>query len=160
VGCKLPLMEDLNTNVGFPCNKREEVIVDLIDELYLIDSFHGFWLWTPCRTATRAKRTWHQQRGTTWHYLQPDYILAQAGGTHKFKGVGFHFPRFLHSNHCAVVAVVRAGGEGRLKTYRRKHQNSCCPCRLVQKTRTRQLLTHLQLSALTQSRCRSQGKIG
>jgi hypothetical protein len=40
----------------------------------------------------------------------------------KFKGVGFRFPRFLHSNHHAVVAVVRVGGEGWLKTYRRKCQ--------------------------------------
>ncbi len=36
--------------------------------------------------------------------------------------MGFCFPRFLHYNHCAVVAVVRAGGEGRLKTYRCKRQ--------------------------------------
>jgi hypothetical protein len=36
--------------------------------------------------------------------------------------MGFRFPRFLHSNHRAVVAVVRGGGEGWLKTYRRKRQ--------------------------------------
>jgi hypothetical protein len=29
-----------------------------------------------------------------------------------FTGMGFCFPRFLHSNHCAIVAVVRAGGGG------------------------------------------------
>jgi hypothetical protein len=39
-----------------------------------------------------------------------------------FMGMGFCFPWFLHSNHCAIVAVVRAGGEGRLKKYRRKRQ--------------------------------------
>ncbi len=37
-------------------------------------------------------------------------------------GVGFRFLRFLHSNHRAIIAVVRAGGEGRLKKYRRKRQ--------------------------------------
>jgi hypothetical protein len=108
--------------VGFPHDKREEVIVDLLNKLCLVDSSHGFWLQTPCRTTTRARWTWSQQRGTTRHYLQPDYILAQAGETRKFKGVGFRFPRFLHSNHCAVVAVVSAGEEGWLKTYRRKRQ--------------------------------------
>jgi hypothetical protein len=44
------------------------------------------------------------------HYSQPDYILARAGETRKFRGVGFCLLRFLHSNHRAVVAVVRAGG--------------------------------------------------
>jgi hypothetical protein len=115
-GCKLLVMGDLNTNIGFPRDKWEEVIVNLINKLCLVDSSHGFWLRTPCRTATRARWTWSQRRGTTRHYLQPDYILAQAGETRKFKGMGFCFPRFLHSNHHAVVVVVRAGGEVRLKT--------------------------------------------
>jgi hypothetical protein len=39
-----------------------------------------------------------------------------------FTSVRFHFPRFLHSDHCTIIAVVRAGGEGRLKKYRRKRQ--------------------------------------
>jgi hypothetical protein len=39
-----------------------------------------------------------------------------------FTGVGFCFSRFLHSDHPAIVAVVRAGGEGRLKKHRRKRQ--------------------------------------
>jgi hypothetical protein len=30
-GCKLLVMGDLNVNVEFPCDKREEVIVDLLD---------------------------------------------------------------------------------------------------------------------------------
>jgi hypothetical protein len=39
-----------------------------------------------------------------------------------FMGMGFRFPCFLHSDHCAIIAVVKVGGEGRLKKYRRKHQ--------------------------------------
>ena len=39
-----------------------------------------------------------------------------------FTGVGFCFPHFLHSNHCAIIAVIRAGGEGRLKKYQCKRQ--------------------------------------
>ncbi len=39
-----------------------------------------------------------------------------------FTGVGFRFPHFLHSDHRAIIVVVRAGGEGRLKKYRRKRQ--------------------------------------
>jgi hypothetical protein len=47
---------------------------------------------------------------------------TSRGEMRKFKGMGFHFPWFLHSDHHAVVAVIRAGGEGRLKTYWHKHQ--------------------------------------
>jgi hypothetical protein len=45
--CKLLVMGDLNINVGFPRDKREEVIVNLLDELCLVDSLRGYWLWTP-----------------------------------------------------------------------------------------------------------------
>jgi hypothetical protein len=121
-GYKLLVMGDLNVNVGFPCDEWEEVIVNLLDELCLVDLLRGYRLWTPHRTATRARWTWSQKRGTTRHYLQPDYILAQAEETGMFMGVGFCFPQFLHSTHHAIVVVVRVGGEGRLKKYRRKRQ--------------------------------------
>ena len=75
-GCKLLVMGDLNINVGFPHEEREEVIVNLLDKLGLVDLLRGYWLRTPQRTATRARWTWSQKRGTTRHYLQPDYILA------------------------------------------------------------------------------------
>ncbi len=63
VGCKLLIIGDLNANNGFPCNKQEEVIFDLLNKLCLVDSLRGFWLWTPCRTATRERWMWSQQRG-------------------------------------------------------------------------------------------------
>jgi hypothetical protein len=74
--CKLLVMGDLNINVGFPCNKWEEVIVSLLNKLCLVDLLRGYWLWTPQRTATRARWTWSQKRETTRHYSQPDYIMA------------------------------------------------------------------------------------
>jgi hypothetical protein len=115
-------MGDLNINVGFPHAKGEDVIVDLLNKLCLVDSSHGYWRWTPHRTATRAQWMWSQKCGTTRHYLQPDYILAHAEEMGIFTGVGFCFLQFLHSNHCPIIVVVRAGGEGRLKKYRCKHQ--------------------------------------
>jgi hypothetical protein len=54
-GYKLLVMGDLNVNVGFPRDKWEEVIVDLLNKLCLVDSLHGYQLRTPCRTATRAR---------------------------------------------------------------------------------------------------------
>jgi hypothetical protein len=40
-GCKLLVMGDLNINIGFPHDKREEVIVNLLDELGLVDLLNG-----------------------------------------------------------------------------------------------------------------------
>ncbi len=121
-GCKLLVMGDLNINAGFPCDKQEGVIVNLLNKLCLVDSSRGYQLRTPQRTATRARWTWSQKRGTTQHYSQPDYVMAQAEEKGMFTGMGFCFPRFLHSDHHAIIAVVRAGGEGWLKKYRCKHQ--------------------------------------
>jgi hypothetical protein len=56
-GSKLLVMGDLNINVRFPRDEREEVIVDLLDKLGLVDLSHGYWLRTPLRTATRARWT-------------------------------------------------------------------------------------------------------
>jgi hypothetical protein len=103
-------MGDLNIDIGFPCDKWEEVIVNLLDELCLVDLSRGYHLWTPRRTATKARWTWIQKRGTMQHYLQPDYILARTGETSMFTGMGFCFPWFLHSDHRTIVAVVRRGG--------------------------------------------------
>jgi hypothetical protein len=77
VGCKLLVMRDLIVNVVFPQDKREEVIVDLLNKTNLVDTSRGFWLWTPRRAATRAQWTWSQKRGTTGYYSQPAYILAR-----------------------------------------------------------------------------------
>ncbi len=54
--------------------------------------------------------------------MQPDYILAHTEETGIFMGMGFRFLWFLHSDRRAIIAVVKVGGEGRLKKYRRKRQ--------------------------------------
>jgi hypothetical protein len=110
-------MGDLNINVKFSQDKQEEVIVDLLDETNLADTSRGFWLQTPCRTASRARWTWSQKRGTTRYYPQPDYILARVTERGIFKGVGYRFPQFIHSNHRTIVAVVQAGPGGQLRQY-------------------------------------------
>jgi hypothetical protein len=54
-GYKMLVMGDLNVNIGFPCDKWEEVIVNLHNKLCLVDLSCGYWLRTPCRTATRVQ---------------------------------------------------------------------------------------------------------
>jgi hypothetical protein len=54
--------------------------------------------------------------------MQPDYILACKTERGIFKGGGFCFPWFLHSDHHAIVRVVWKGRGGRLRQYRRMRQ--------------------------------------
>jgi len=107
---------------GYPWDEREEIIVDLFDEINLIDSSCRFRLQTPRRASTRARWTWSQKRRGMRHYTQPDYIMARPGDMCQFKGVGFRSPRLLHLDHRAVVANVRVGRKGRLKNYLRARQ--------------------------------------
>ena len=111
-GCKPVVLGDLNINFGYPRDEREG---DLLEEINLIYSSCRFRLQTPQQASTRACWTWSQCRGTR-HYTQPDYIMARAGDMSQFKGVGFRSPRFLHSDHRAVVANIREGKKGRLKS--------------------------------------------
>ena len=46
-GCKPIILGDLNINFRFPRDKREELIVNLHNEINLIDTLHSFWLRTP-----------------------------------------------------------------------------------------------------------------
>ena len=121
-GCRPIVLGDLNINFWYPRDEREEIIVDLLDEINLIDSSRSFRLRTPQRAGTRARWTWSQRRQGTRHYTQPDYIMARARDISRFKGVGFRSPRFLHSDHCAVVANIRVGRKGQLRDYRRARQ--------------------------------------
>jgi hypothetical protein len=78
-GCKPLVLGDLNNNFGFPRDKREEVIVDLLDEINIIDTSRRFPLRTSRRSTTKARWTWSQKRGGTRYYTQPDYFMARAG---------------------------------------------------------------------------------
>jgi hypothetical protein len=64
-GCKPVVLGDLNINFGFPQDKREEVIVDLLNEINLIDTPCRFRLRTPQQACTRAWWTWSQKRRGT-----------------------------------------------------------------------------------------------
>jgi hypothetical protein len=56
------------------------------------------------------------------HYSQPDYIMAREGDVRQFWTVGFRWPRYHDSDHRAVVATIRRGRVGRLKSYRKQRQ--------------------------------------
>jgi exonuclease III len=122
LGCKPIVLGDLNIYFGFPRDEREEVIVDLLDEINFIDMSRRFPLRTLRWTTTRARWTWSQKRQGTRYYTQPDYFMARAGDIAHFEGVGFRSPRYLHSDHCAVVANIRVGRTGGLKKYQRARQ--------------------------------------
>jgi hypothetical protein len=57
------VMGDLNVNIEFPCDKQEEVIVDLLNEANLVDTSCGYRLRTLRRTATRAQWSWSKKGG-------------------------------------------------------------------------------------------------
>ena len=115
-------MGDLNANVGFPRDKREEIIVDLLDEYNVTDSSRRFMLQSLCRFGGHVRFTWSRKWGRgiegTRHYLTPDYFMVQGDGQSKVKGVGFRFPQFLHSDHRAVAADICVGCQGKLKENR------------------------------------------
>jgi hypothetical protein len=75
-----------------------------------------------------------------------------------FMGMGFRFPRFLHSDHCAIVAVVRAGGEGRLKKYRRKCQKLPLSLPLGPKDGDKTVLNALAAKCVNPKPTQKQGK--
>jgi hypothetical protein len=121
-GCIPIILGDLNINFGDPWDEREELIVDLLDEINLVDTSRKYAPWRPRRLLKRARWTWQHKREGRTHYSQPDYILAREGDVRRFRKVGFRWPRYHDSNHRAVVATIQQGRKGRLKSYRKQRQ--------------------------------------
>jgi hypothetical protein len=69
-GCRPIVLGDLNINFWYPRDEREEIIVDLLDEINLIDSLRSFRLRTPQQAGTQARWTWSQRRQGTRYYTQ------------------------------------------------------------------------------------------
>jgi hypothetical protein len=97
VGCTPIVLGDLNINIdiGFPWDKREEIIVDLLEEINLLDMLRTFKLWLPNKYGGHVRFTWSQKWGkgrtSMKHYLQPDYCLVQEGEQSNVKGMRFRF---------------------------------------------------------------------
>ena len=78
-GCIPIVMGDLNTIVGFPRDKQEEIIVDLLDEINVTDMSRRFKLRTPSRFGGHVRFTWSRKWGRMRegmrHYLTPDHLI-------------------------------------------------------------------------------------
>ena len=117
--CHPLLLGDLNINFGSPRSEREEIIVDLLDEIGLADMSRKFQQrWRNGRQGG-GRWTWRQRRGGQWHQSQPDYCMARERDGKLFRNVAVRRPRIHDSDHRAVVASIRRGRPGQLKAYRR-----------------------------------------
>ncbi len=119
--CKPLLLGDLNINFGSPQNSREEAIADLLDDINLVNMSQKYVQRHGRRQGKGVRWTWRQRRGVHWHQSQSDYCMAWGEDAKLFCNVAFWQPRFLTSDHRAVVASIVRGRHGRLKLYCR-----CC----------------------------------
>ena len=118
VNCHPLLLGDLNINFGSPRSEREEIIVDLLDEIGLVDISRKFLQrWRDGRQGG-GRWTWRQWRGGQWHQSQPDYCMARDRDAKLFQNVAVRRPRIHDSDHRAVVAKIWKGDPGQLKAYR------------------------------------------
>ena len=121
-------MGNLNINLEHTRDEREAATANLLDKINLVDTSHKFTLRQCSLQKARKHWTWHQKRRGRWIYSQPDYIMAQEGSIARFQKAGFQSPPIHNSDHRAVVAHIRKGCNGSLKTYRQNCQ--CFPITL------------------------------
>jgi hypothetical protein len=99
--CHPLLLGDLNINFGSPRSEREEIIVDLLDEMGLADMSRKFLQrWRNGRQGG-GRWTWRQRRGRQWHQSQPDYCMARERDGKLFQNVAVRRPRIHDSDHRA-----------------------------------------------------------
>ncbi len=78
-GCASIVLGDLNIDFRDPRNKREELIVNLLNNTNIVDALRQFVPQQPRRQSTQARWTWRHKRDRRTHHLQPDYIFASEG---------------------------------------------------------------------------------
>ena len=120
-GCVPIVLGDLNINFRDPQNGREELIMDLLDDINLVDTSRQYTPHQPCKQLTRAWWTWRHKREGQTHYSQPDYIFASGGDAMQIWNVGFRWPQYHNSDHQAVIATIRTG-KRQLTVYWSKRQ--------------------------------------
>ncbi len=120
--CSLIVMGNLKTIVEHPCNKGEAAIANLLDKINLVDISRKLTPWWCSLQRCRLCWTWHQKHRGRWICSQPDYIMAWEGDIWKFWKVGFRSPPIHNTDHRAVVAHIRKGQCGSLRTYQWSRQ--------------------------------------
>jgi hypothetical protein len=78
-GCTPLVLGDLTINFSDPRNEREELILDLLNDINIVDESRRFVPQRPHKQSTRAQWTWRHKREGRMHHLQPDYIVAREG---------------------------------------------------------------------------------
>jgi hypothetical protein len=102
-GCKPILLGNLNANILFPRDERQDAIVEMCDSMTLVimaNQFqqrhqHGSW---------GARWTWQMRRGGRFISSTCDYLLAREPCCKRFRHVRLVNPHHYYSNHCAIVA--------------------------------------------------------
>ncbi len=64
----------------------------------------------PSKDCHKGKMDLEPKRGDDAALLAAKLHSGASREKGMFTGMGFRFPRFHHSDHCAIIAVVRAGG--------------------------------------------------
>jgi hypothetical protein len=71
--------------------------------------------------SVEGKRTWQMRRGGQWVSSQCDYFLGRATDLGRFQHVSVQLLFCHDSDHCALVAKIRAGGGEEMKKYRQRY---------------------------------------
>ena len=119
-GCKPLLVGDMNIDLEYPRDERDEKVAEQCDFWNLTDMSRQFS--QRRRRKTRGRWTWRQQRLGRWVQSHPDYFLAKEGSRRIFRNVALRRPRHHDTDHRAVVATLFGGSVRTTKAYRRRRQ--------------------------------------
>lgn len=74
--CKPILLGDLNINLEYPWDERDETIAEQCVAMNLVEMTSHF-IQPPVRELAQGRWTWQMRRGYCWVSSHPDYFLAR-----------------------------------------------------------------------------------
>ena len=119
-GCKPILTGDLNVNLEYLGDERDDAIAEQVDGMDLINMTHQFK--QRRRHRIQGGWTWIQWKRGQWMSLQCDYFPTREGDCRQFCNVSLRLPSLHHPYHGAVVTTIYLGAKKHMKTYRKRRQ--------------------------------------
>ena len=111
-GCRTLIIGDLNVDLDFPRDNRDEAVAEAIDT-HDVMCFTGHF-GQRRRRLIRGSSTWQQKRGHRWIRSKAHYFLGQESTRAKIRGCISMLPRHYELDHRAVVTRLRRSSDQKL----------------------------------------------
>ncbi len=113
------LLGDLNINLHSPCDKRDEKIAKVVEDVMGLTNLSQHFR-QRSRGSVWGRWTWRMRRGRRWISSQCDYFLGRETNHRKYRSIQLRIPNCHNSDHRAIVTNICVGSASKMAAYQKR----------------------------------------